>query len=126
MAVDHRGEIRSRNSGISAARTTTSTEVPHVRTIVRIDPTEHLITHLAISREPASATAPAHLVLQEVGEERFDHAGKTISRKAGPADDAQPSADSDPTTAWLWAGLPFVALGGIAFLALRRRVIPQP
>jgi hypothetical protein len=102
-----------------------STEVPYGRTTAQIDPTEHLITHLAISREPASAKAPAHLVLREVGEERFDHAGKTISRKVGLSEDDQPSADSDPTTAWLWAGLPFIALGGIAFLALRRRVIPQ-
>jgi hypothetical protein len=103
-----------------------STEVPHDRTTARIDPTEHLITHLAISLEPASAKAPAHLVLRVVGEERFDNAGKTISRKAGPVDDAQPSADSDPTTAWLWAGLPLIALGGITVLALRRRAIPQP
>jgi hypothetical protein len=103
-----------------------STAVPYDRTIALIDPTEHLITHLAISLKPASAKAPAHLVLREVGEERFDNAGKIISRKAGLADDAQPSADSDPTTEWLLLGVPLIALGGITFLALRRRVIPQP
>ena len=98
-----------------------SMEVPQVHSTRETDPTEHLITHLAIGLEPASAKGPAHLVLREVGEDRLDRAGKPINRQADSAADTAMSAVSDPSPAWLWAGLPLIALGGIAFLALRKR-----
>ena len=103
-----------------------STEVPHIRAASQTDPTEHLITNLAIGLEPASAKGPAHLVLREVGEDRLDRAGKPINRQADSAADTAMSAVSDPSPAWLWAGLPLIALGGIAFLALRKRGTPRP
>jgi len=98
-----------------------SLEVPQVRSTRETDPTEHLITHLAIGLGPASANGPAHLVLREVGEDRLDRAGKPINRQADSAADAPPPAVSDSSPAWLWAGLPLIALGGITFLALRKR-----
>ena len=101
-------------------------EVPQVHSTRETDPTEHLITHLAIGLEPASANRPAHLMLREVGEDRLDRAGKPINRQADSAADTAMSAVSDPSPAWLWAGLPLIALGGIAFLALRKRGTPRP
>jgi hypothetical protein len=103
-----------------------SMEVPQVHSTRETDPTEHLITHLAIGLEPASANRPAHLMLREVGEDRLDRAGKPINRQADSAADTAMSAVSDPSPAWLWAGLPLIALGGIAFLALRKRGTPRP
>ena len=98
-----------------------SMEVPQVHSTRETDPTEHLITHLAIGLEPASANRPAHLMLREVGEDRLDRAGKPINRQADSAAEAPPPAVSDSSPAWLWAGLPLIALGGITFLALRKR-----